>query len=55
MRGRFRLVQWLGVLFGVVVFVAAGHSVGATKAQKLAKKDKGEKAGAKAKPIAKAS
>ena len=34
MRGRFRLVQSLGVLFGVVVFVAAGTPVDAAKAKK---------------------
>jgi aldose 1-epimerase len=41
MRGRFRLVQSLGVLFGVVVFVAAGSAVEAAKA----KKEKGDKPG----------
>jgi aldose 1-epimerase len=41
MRGRFRLVQSLGVLLGVVVFVAGGSSVEAAKA----KKEKAEKAG----------
>ena len=48
MRGRFPLVQSLGVLFGVVVFVAAGSAVHAAKAKK-------EKAGAKPKAIEKAS
>ena len=41
MRGRFAMVQSLGVLFGVVVFVAAGSAVHAAKAKK-------EKAGAEA-------
>ena len=48
MRGRFAMVQPLGVLFGVVVFVAAGSAVHAAKAKK-------EKAGAKPKAIEKAS
>src|SRR4051794_39011164 len=43
MRGRFPRVQSLGVLFGVVVFVAAGSAVGAAKA----KNDKAGKAAAK--------
>ena len=45
MRGRFRLVQTLGVLFGVVVFVAAGSAVSAAKekAEKAEKADKAEK------------
>ncbi len=50
MRGRFGLVQSLGVLFGVVVFVAAGSPVDAAKA----KKEKAARA-SKAKPIEKAS
>ena len=41
MRGRFRLVQSLGVLLGVVVFVAVGSRVDAAKA----KKEKAEKGG----------
>ena len=48
MRGRFAMVQSLGVLFGVVVFVAAGSAVHAAKAKK-------EKAAAKPKAIEKAS
>jgi aldose 1-epimerase len=48
MRGRFAMVQSLGVVFGVVVFVAAGSAVYAAKAKK-------EKAGAKPKAIEKAS
>ena len=48
MRGRFPMVQSLGVLFGVVVFVAAGSVVHAAKGKK-------EKAGAKPKAIEKAS
>ena len=48
MRGRFPMMQPLGVLFAVVVFVAAGSVVQAAKAKK-------EKAGGKAKPIEKAS
>src|SRR5262245_19521115 len=52
MRGRFPLVQWMGVLLGLMVFVAAGSVVEAAKA----KKEKTEKAGkSKAKPIEKAS
>ena len=53
MRGRFGLVQSLGVLFGVVVFVAAGWPVDAVA---KAKKDKaGASSASKAKPIEKAS
>src|SRR4051812_4986703 len=49
MRGRFPWVQSLGVLFGVMVFVAAGSAVGAAKSKK-------DKAGKAAKPsIEKAS
>ena len=51
MRGRFPMMQPLGVLFAVVVFVAAGSVVQAAKA----KQDKKAKAGGKAKPIEKAS
>src|SRR5215510_13721752 len=47
MRGRFRLVQTLGVLLGVVVFVAGGSAVSAAKekaekAEKKAAKGKGK-------------
>ena len=34
MRGRFPRVQSLGVVFGVMVFVAAGSAVGAAKSKK---------------------
>ena len=50
MRGRFRSVQWLGVLLSTVVLLAAGSPVDAAKA----KKDGAAKA-TKAKPIEKAS
>ena len=54
MRGRFRLVQSLGVLLGVMVFVAGGSAVEAKS--KKDKADKPEKGGkSKAKPIEKAS
>src|SRR6059058_2629005 len=53
MRGRFRLVQSLGVLFGVVVFVAAVSPVDAVA---KAKKEKAAPSSvSKAKPIEKAS
>src|SRR5690242_8416864 len=51
MRGRFRSVQWLGLLLGTVVLVSAGSPVDAAKEKK-------EKAGAaktKAHAIEKAS
>ena len=52
MRGRFRLVQSLGVVVGLMVFVAAGTAVQAAKA----KKDKGAaKVNASKASIAKAS
>src|SRR6476646_6972200 len=50
MRGRFRSVQWLGLLLSTVVVLAAGSPVDAAKA----KKEKTEKS-TKAKPIEKAS
>jgi len=51
MRGRFPLVQSLGVLLGVVVFVAAGSGVSAAKE----KKEKKGKGADKVKAIEKAS
>ena len=51
MRGRFRLVQSLGVLFGVVVFVAAGSRRGRRESQE----GEGGARPSKAKPIEKAS
>src|SRR6187455_3409835 len=56
MRGRFRLVQSLGVLLGVVVFVAAGSAVSAAKekAEKAEKADKAEKKADKGKGKGKA-
>ena len=53
MRGRFRLVQSLSVLFGVVIFVAAGTAVEAKA--KTDKKEKAAGAKAAAKAIEKAS
>src|SRR3954470_11035690 len=58
MRGRFRLVQSLGVLFGVVVFVAAGSPVDAVAKAKKEKAAPSSVSKAKpidAKPIEKAS
>src|SRR5678815_2514706 len=56
MRGRFRLVQSLGVLLGVMVFVAAGSAVSAAKekAEKAEKADKAEKKADKGKGKGKA-
>jgi len=57
MRGRFRLVQTLGVLLGVVVFVAGGSAVSAAKekAEKADKVDRKAGKGKGAKAIEKAS
>src|SRR5678815_5677941 len=54
MRGRFRLVQSLGVLFAVMVFVAAGSAVSAAK-EKAEKAEKADKGKGKGKAIEKAS